>query len=101
MFTGTAQASLKSNFNDSQETLYTLAADTGGKALLDSNDLTLGIRAAEADIGTYYIVGYYSKNTETADGKFRHVEVKLINKSSFKLRSSSSAVITPPKPGAK
>jgi hypothetical protein len=80
MFTGTAQATLKSNFNDSQETLYTLAADTGGKALLDSNDLTLGIRAAEADIGTYYIVGYYSKN-EGADGKFRHVEVKLVNKS--------------------
>ena len=35
ILTGTKQASLKASFNDSQETLYTLAADTGGKALLD------------------------------------------------------------------
>jgi hypothetical protein len=79
MFTGSSQASLKSNFNDSQETLFTLAADTGGKALLDSNDLAMGIRKAQDDIGTYYIIGYYSKN-DAADGKFRRTEVKLVNK---------------------
>ena len=44
--TGSTQASRSSSFNGSQDTLYSLAADTGGKALLDSNDLTLGIRNA-------------------------------------------------------
>ena len=34
---------LMNNFHNSQETLDTLAADTGGKALLDSNDLSLGM----------------------------------------------------------
>ena len=34
-----------SNFQGQQETLYTLAADTGGKALLDNNDLSAGHRA--------------------------------------------------------
>ena len=41
VFTGNSQQTQRDQFNDQQETLYTLAADTGGKALLDSNDLSL------------------------------------------------------------
>ena len=48
--------------NDQQETLYSLAADTGGKALLDNNDLSLGIVQAQKDVRSYYILGYYSTN---------------------------------------
>jgi VWFA-related protein len=77
-FTGTTQASRSSSFNGSQDTLYSLAADTGGKALLDSNDLTLGIRNAQSDVSSYYIVGYYSSNS-AQDGKFRKIQVKLKN----------------------
>src|SRR5262249_25986943 len=43
LFTGQTQTRQKEKFNDQQETLFTLAADTGGKALLDSNDLAIGI----------------------------------------------------------
>jgi len=78
-FTGTLQSGRKSNFTDSQETLYTLAADTGGKALLDSNDLTMGIKKAQEDIGTYYVLGYNSANN-ALDGKYRRITVKMINK---------------------
>jgi VWFA-related protein len=77
-FTGTSQASRSSSFNGSQDTLYSLAADTGGKALLDSNDLTLGIRNAQSDVSSYYILGYYSTNS-AQDGKFRKIQVKLKN----------------------
>src|SRR5580700_6217147 len=80
MVSGTKQQSLRNSFNDSQETLVTIAADTGGKAMLDVNDLTLGIRQAQEDINSYYILGYYSKN-EAADGKYRRIDVKLVNKS--------------------
>ena len=38
------------SFQRSQDTLYTLAADTGGKALLDTNDLSLGIVQAQQAI---------------------------------------------------
>src|SRR5882672_4999404 len=58
ILTGTKQQGLRDSFNNSQETLTTLAADTGGKALLDSNDLSLGIRQAQQDINSYYIIGY-------------------------------------------
>ena len=44
----------------SQETLHTLAADTGGKEFLDNNDLAAGIVQAQKEINDYYILGYYS-----------------------------------------
>ena len=50
------------NFQGQQETLSTLAADTGGKALLDNNDLAMGIVQAQKDISSYYILGYYPTN---------------------------------------
>ena len=45
MYSGSSARSATSNFQNQQETLYTLAADTGGKALLDNNDLSHGHRA--------------------------------------------------------
>jgi VWFA-related protein len=76
IFSGQAQRKQSAKFNDQQETLSTLAADTGGKALLDSNDLGEGIVAAQKDIRSYYIVGYYSTNT-AEDGRFRKIRVRL------------------------
>ncbi len=62
--------------DSSQETLSTLASDTGGKLFAEDNDLTVGLAAARDDIGSYYILGYYSTNGKT-DGKYRTVSVKL------------------------
>jgi VWFA-related protein len=78
-FTGSKQAGNRSAATGSQDTLYTLASDTGGKALIDSNDLALGIRQAQQDISSYYILGYYSSNA-AEDGKFRKINVKLASK---------------------
>ena len=74
--TGRQQQSQRDSFNSSQETLFTLAEDTGGKLFADDNDLALGMGKARDDISSYYIIGYYSTNPKM-DGKFRRVEVKL------------------------
>jgi VWFA-related protein len=74
--TGTQMQSQRDSFNDSQETLSTLAVDTGGKLFVDDNDLALGMEKARDDISSYYIIGYYSTNIKM-DGKYRRVEVKL------------------------
>jgi VWFA-related protein len=76
VFTGSTYTSNRTSFHDTQDTIYTLAADTGGKALLDSNDLTLGIKAAQTDISSYYVLGYYSSNG-AQDGKYRKITVKV------------------------
>ena len=78
-FSGASQRGRTDTRNDQQETLVTLAADTGGKALLDNNDLSLGIRQAQKDINSYYILGFYSSNANK-DGRYRHIEVKTTNK---------------------
>ncbi len=61
-----------------QDTLWTLASDTGGKALLDNNDLGRGIINAEKSIGSYYILGYNTSNSNL-DGKYRKIKITLAN----------------------
>jgi VWFA-related protein len=79
LYSGAGQRSLKENFNNQQETLDTLARDTGGKALLDSNDLTEGIRQVQQDFSSYYVLSYVSSNT-AQDGRYRRIQVKLAPK---------------------
>jgi VWFA-related protein len=78
MYSGSSARSNTSNFQGQQETLYTLAADTGGRALFDNNDLALGIAQAQKDVSSYYIVGYYSTNT-SLDGRYRRIKVQIGN----------------------
>ncbi len=74
-----ARASLRNSLHDTQETLFSLAADTGGKALLDSNDLTLGITQIQKDMSSYYSLTYASSN-DSQDGRYRRIQVKLAPK---------------------
>lgn len=76
LYSGAGQNTVRSNFNNQQETLATLALDTGGKALLDSNDLTEGIRQVQEDFSSYYVLSYVSSNSNM-DGKYRRLQVKL------------------------
>lgn len=76
MYSGASALAVTTSFQQSQDTLYTLAADSGGKALLDNNDLTRGIQQAEQSISSYYILGYYTTNA-AKDGKFRRIQISL------------------------
>ena len=78
MYSGATANAQAANFQRSQDTLWTLAADTGGKALLDTNDLSRGIVAAQQAVASYYILGYYTTN-QNQDGKFRKVKITLAN----------------------
>jgi hypothetical protein len=69
---------MMSSMQRSQDTLWTMAADTGGKAMLDSNDLAEGIVRAQQSVTSYYILGYYASN-QALDGKFRRIKIALNN----------------------
>ena len=73
MFSGQTARQYASRFPASQDTLYALAKDTGGKAMFDYNDLSLGIVQAADALTSYYMLGYYSNKT-AIDGKFHRVE---------------------------
>ncbi|HVO58213.1 MAG TPA: VWA domain-containing protein [Dongiaceae bacterium] len=66
----------------SQDTLSTLAADTGGKAFFDSNDFSGVFSQVQKDTSAYYILGYTSTN-HLRDGRFRHIKV-VINRADGK-----------------
>jgi VWFA-related protein len=78
MYTGAAALATANNFQQSQDTLFALAGDTGGKGLFDNNDLTRGIVQAQEAISDYYILGYYTSN-KVQNGRFRRVKVTLTN----------------------
>jgi VWFA-related protein len=84
MYSGGSAMAAANNFQKSQDTMYALAADTGGKALLDNNDLSVGIVQAEQSIGSYYILGYYSAN-QALDGRFRRIKISYSGDQSAKL----------------
>jgi VWFA-related protein len=81
---GGSMGAMSSNLAGSQDTLFALAADTGGKAFQDSNDIALGIEEAQKDISSYYILGYYTSNA-ALDGKFRKIKVQIGKNLSAKL----------------
>ena len=76
MYTGASAMAAMTNVQRTQDTLWTLAADTGGKALLDVNDLSMGIVNAQKAFSSYYILGYYTSNANQ-DGKFRRIKISL------------------------
>jgi VWFA-related protein len=68
-------SALNSNFT-TQETLVTLASDTGGRAFLDSNDFTQVFKGVQRDTSTYYLLGYRSTNP-AQDGRYRRITAKV------------------------
>lgn len=76
VYSGNAEQAASDKFQQSQDTMYALAADTGGKAFFDNNDLVRGIVQAQRSISDYYIVGYYTTNS-AQNGRFRRVEIKV------------------------
>jgi VWFA-related protein len=76
MFSGSSAQAVTSNFQRSQDTLFALAKDTGGKAMFDFNDLSLGIKRAADAMSSYYEIGYYPTHT-ALDGRFRRIKIAL------------------------
>ncbi len=60
----------------SRETLATLATDTGGQSFFDLGDFREVFEKVQADTPGYYLVGYYSTNSNR-NGRWRRVRVKV------------------------
>jgi VWFA-related protein len=59
-----------------QETMREIAAQTGGKAYVNQNEIKDGITLAVSDEKASYALGYYPENKKW-DGKFRSLKVKI------------------------
>jgi VWFA-related protein len=76
MFSGRGVAQQFSRLAASQDTLSSLAADTGGRAFTDTNDFREAFTRVQHDLSAYYLLGYSSTNM-AKDGRFRRVQVRV------------------------
>ena len=58
------------------ESLRTLADNTDGLAVVDTNALDKGMARIIDDMTSYYLLGYYSSNTKL-DGRYRKISVRV------------------------
>jgi VWFA-related protein len=65
-----------SSVQASQGTMEEVAAETGGKAYINENEIRHGVSLAAADDKASYEIGYYPENKKW-DGKYRSIKVKI------------------------
>lgn len=63
----------------SQDSLSALAADTGGKAIFNTNSLEPGMGRALKESSTYYLLAWKPEE-QSRSSKFRRIEVKVVGK---------------------
>jgi hypothetical protein len=76
MFSGRGVTQQFAQLASSQDTLTSLAADTGGRAFTDSNDFGEAFTRVQRDMSAYYLLGYSSTNA-AKDGRFRRIQVRV------------------------
>jgi hypothetical protein len=59
-----------------QDSMYELAANTDGIAVMNNNDLDRGLQRISDDLTSYYLLSYNSTNTRL-DGRFRQIRVRV------------------------
>jgi VWFA-related protein len=75
-FSGASTRNQFDRLAQSQDTLTTIAEDTGGRAFFDTNNFTSVFDRVVKDTSAYYVLGYSSTNA-ARDGRFRRITVKL------------------------
>jgi VWFA-related protein len=60
---------------DSQDSLRVIAEETGGFAMVNTNDISAGLKRIDAETSDYYVLGYYSSNQDPLR-RLRRIEVR-------------------------
>ena len=70
-----------------QEVLYSLADDTGGRALINNNDINLGIRHALEETSRYYLLSWRPPQEVAEVGKVKQINVSITGRPELKVRT--------------
>jgi VWFA-related protein len=70
---------------EASEGAESIAADTGGFSVKNTNDLGKGIQRIGDESRIYYLLGYNSTHTQR-DGRFRKIKVELAGRKGLQLR---------------
>ncbi|NOT62747.1 MAG: VWA domain-containing protein, partial [Acidobacteria bacterium] len=70
------RSQVNQQFNDSQDGLTYLARETGGFAMLNNNDLNLGVRKILKDNESYYLLGF-DPDDVSFDRKYHNLRLRV------------------------
>jgi VWFA-related protein len=70
---------------DRYDDLRMMALQTDGEVVLDTNDVSRALRKILTDLGSYYLMSYYSTNSKM-DGRFRRIRVE-VNRPDVEIRA--------------
>jgi VWFA-related protein len=79
------------------DSLRVLADETGGYAMVNSNDFDRGLKRIDAETSDYYVLGYYSKNPDPLK-RNRKIEVKVTRPDLQVWSRKGYTLKKPPKP---
>ncbi|MBA3354638.1 MAG: VWA domain-containing protein, partial [Pyrinomonadaceae bacterium] len=77
--TGRLDRATQGELRATQDGMHALARDTGGRPIFGTNALGVGLARALQETSVYYLLAW-RPNREAQDGKFRRIEVKLLEK---------------------
>jgi VWFA-related protein len=82
--------------SSTQEPLYRLAADTGGRALVNSNALIEAVPRALREASAYYLLGWTPAKEEGRDNRFHRIEVSVRGRPEWIVRVPRGFYTAPP-----
>lgn len=84
---GVGATSISGEQRRAQDSLRVMAANTGGFAAVNRNDMNSAFDRIVAENSTYYMLSYYAENARR-DGRFRKLEVR-VKRPGLRVRSRS------------
>lgn len=69
-----------------QDGMHALAADTGGKAIFNTNDLSKGLAPALKETSVYYVLAWKPDAEAQKEKRFRNLEVRLVDRPNTTIR---------------
>ena len=88
---GLGMGSIYNEVRLAQDSLRVMGEETGGFAVVNQNDFKSAFQRVVDDNSSYYVLGYYASN-DKRDGRFRKIEVKLVNKPGLSVRARKGYV---------
>jgi VWFA-related protein len=87
------------HIREEQTSLRVLAEQTGGLAVVNSNDFDKALKRIDNETSDYYVLGYYSSNPDPLKRR-RSIEIKIRKPGHYDLHYRQSYVLRPrPAPG--
>ncbi|HEX2268813.1 MAG TPA: VWA domain-containing protein, partial [Pyrinomonadaceae bacterium] len=96
--TGRLIHSSRGELSATQDGMHALAADTGGKALFNTNDLSKGFAPALNETAAYYLLAWKPDAEAQKQKRFRNLEVRLVNRADLSVRVRKGYLDVDPEP---